>query len=96
VDRLLAATISIVQCGLGLYLTGRVIPDRRGGSAVTVFEAINRLDGVKMSPALAPAIAISGVGYLFLLNGPALAARVSLPLLLVWVTGVGVVLGRAR
>jgi hypothetical protein len=77
---LLAATISILQCGLGLYLTGRLIPERRGGSAVTVFEAINRLDGVKM----------------FLLSGPALAARVSLPLLLVWVTGVGVALGRAR
>jgi hypothetical protein len=39
---------------------------------------------------------LSGVGYLFLLSGPALAAWLSLPLLLVWVTSVGGVLGRAR
>ena len=46
--------------------------------------------------ALAAAILVSGVGYLLLLNGPATAAWVSLPLLLVWVTGVGVVVARAR
>jgi hypothetical protein len=45
-------------------------------------------DGV----ALAVAIVASGVGYRFLLNGLALAAWVSLPLLLVWVTGTGIVL----
>jgi hypothetical protein len=44
--------------------------------------------------ALAIALAVSGIGYLFLLSGPALAAWVSLPLLLVWVTGACVVLGR--
>ncbi len=105
-------------------MAGRLIPDRRTGPAVTVFDAINRLDGVKMlllaavalaafallraghpplprwlayeSLALAVAIAISGVGYLLLLSGPALAAWVSLPLLLVWVTGVGVALARAE
>jgi hypothetical protein len=121
---LAAAAISIVQCVLGLYLAGRLIPGRRTGPAVTVFDAINRLDGVKMlllatvalaafallraghpplprwlayeSLALAVAIAISGVGYLLLLSGPALAAWVSLPLLLVWVTGVGVALARAE
>jgi hypothetical protein len=99
-------------------------PDRRLGRAVDVFEAINRLDGVKMfllaempviafvlgarvqvvlplwlawvAAALAIAIAASGVGYLFLLNGPALAAWVSLPLLLVFVTGTGVVRGDVR
>ena len=46
--------------------------------------------------ALAAAILVSGVGYLLLLNGPATAAWVSLPLLLVWVTGVGVVVARAQ
>ncbi len=37
--------------------------------------------------ALSAAIAISGIGYLFLVTGPAYAAWVSLPLLLVFVTG---------
>ena len=44
--------------------------------------------------ALAGAIVVSGVGYLFLLNGPATAAWVSLPLLMLWVTGTGVVVAR--
>ena len=39
--------------------------------------------------AVSTAIATTGIGYLLLLNGPALAAWVSLPLLLVWVCGVG-------
>jgi hypothetical protein len=45
--------------------------------------------------ALAVAITASGVGYALLNNIFALAAWVSLPLLLVWVTGSGVVLGRS-
>jgi len=45
---------------------------------------------------LAVAIVASGIGYLFLLNTLALAAWVSLPLLLVFVTGAGVALGRVR
>jgi hypothetical protein len=45
--------------------------------------------------ALAAAIAVSGVGYLFLLDGPATAAWVSLPLLMVWVTGAGIVAATA-
>lgn len=39
--------------------------------------------------ALAAAITVSGVGYLFLLDGPATAAWVSLPLLIAWMTGAG-------
>jgi hypothetical protein len=46
--------------------------------------------------ALAVAITVSGIGYALLNNTFALAAWVSLPLLLVWVTGAGIVLGRAR
>jgi hypothetical protein len=119
---LVAVGISFVQCLLGLYLVGRLVPDRRAGSASTLFEAINRLDGVKMlllagvaamtfalvrrgglplpgwlayvSAALALAISISGIGYLLLLSGPALAAWVSLPLLLIWVTATGIALAR--
>jgi hypothetical protein len=43
--------------------------------------------------ALAVAIAGSAVGYLLLLPGPATLAYVSLPLLLIFITGTGVVLG---
>jgi hypothetical protein len=121
VSGLAACAVSLVQCVLGLYFAARLIPERRLGSAVDVFEAINRLDGVKMfllavlagvsfglgrrvgavlpewlawvAAALAVAITVSGVGYLLLLSGPALAAWVSLPLLLVYVTGTGVVVG---
>jgi hypothetical protein len=44
--------------------------------------------------ALAVAITASGLGYLLLLSGLAAAAWVSLPLLLVWVAGSGIALGR--
>ena len=45
--------------------------------------------------ALAVAITVSGIGYALLNNTFALAAWLSLPLLLAWVTGTGIVLGRA-
>jgi hypothetical protein len=45
--------------------------------------------------ALAVAITVSGLGYLLLLSGLAAAAWVSLPLLLVWVAGAGIALGRS-
>jgi len=38
---------------------------------------------------------VSGIGYALLNNTFALAAWLSLPLLLAWVTGTGIVLGRA-
>ena len=114
-----AAAIALVQCGLGLYLTGPVVTDGSAGTAEMINHAISRLDGVKMfalaalavsaglsgvlprwlryvGVALAVAIVASGVGYLFLLNGLALAAWVSLPLLMVWVTSTGIVLGSRR
>ncbi|MGZ4558705.1 MAG: hypothetical protein ACXVXF_08555, partial [Mycobacteriaceae bacterium] len=123
VTGLAAAVVSLVQCVLGLYLTGSLVLDRNADSAVTVFETINRLDGARIlllatglavagfvlirhvglprwlasvALALAAAIAVSGVGYLFLPGGPAVAAWISLPLLVVWVTGVGVTLARHR
>jgi hypothetical protein len=46
--------------------------------------------------ALAAAIAVSGIGYLLLLPGLATLAYVSGPLLLLFVTGVGIVLGRTE
>ena len=45
--------------------------------------------------ALAIAITASGIGYALLNNTFSLAAWLSLPLLLAWVTGTGIVLGRA-
>jgi hypothetical protein len=119
-----AAAVSVVQAALGLYFADQLVPGHHAGSASRVYEAINRLDGVKMFllaglalagfalirrvPSLLPhwltyvalglavAIAGSGIGYLFLLDTLALAAWVSLPLLLVFVTGAGVALGRVR
>lgn len=44
--------------------------------------------------ALAVAITASGLGYLLLVSGLAAAAWVSLPVLLVWVAGAGIALGR--
>jgi hypothetical protein len=44
---------------------------------------------------LAVALVVSGIGYLLLRSGLAPAAFVSGPLLLVWVTAVGLWLGRA-
>jgi len=117
-----AATVGLVQCVLGLYLTVSVVPADHASTAAAVTEAVNRLDGVKMfllaamavagtvlarqtgllphwlrwaGVALAVAITASGVGYALLNNTFALAAWLSLPLLLAWVTGTGIVLGRA-
>lgn len=44
---------------------------------------------------LAVAITVSGLGYLMLVNGLAAAAWASLPLLVVWVAGAGIALGRS-
>ena len=119
---LAAAVIGVLQCGLGLYLTGSVVPAGRAGDAAALTDVISRLDGVKMlllaalavagtalarrtgllprwlqwtGLALAVAIIVSGVGYALLIGSLALAAWVSLPLLLVWVAGTGLALGRA-
>ncbi|WP_027345427.1 hypothetical protein [Hamadaea tsunoensis] len=70
----------------GLALAGTALARRVGLPAWLRFTG----------PALAVAIVLSGVGYLFLLDGFSVAAWVSLPLLLVWVTGTGIVLGRNR
>jgi hypothetical protein len=109
-----AALISLTQFVLGVALAGATAP----GTAHLLYQAINRLDGVKMltlailalagaasallprwlryeAIALAIAITGSGVAYLLLLQGPAALAYVSLPLLLVFITGTGIALGTA-
>ena len=45
---LVASSVSIVQCGLGLWLTMTVLPGRDANTAGAVTRALNRLDGVKM------------------------------------------------
>jgi hypothetical protein len=119
---LVAVTVSLTQLVLGVLLAGWVARDGGTGSAHGLFEAINRLDGVKMfalavmagagaglalsrpgvlppwlgglGPGLCAALVVSGAGYLALNATLAMAAAVSLPLLLVWVTGAGLALGR--
>jgi hypothetical protein len=108
-----AAAVSVVQCGLGIWLAGCITPDGAAATARTVFDVIDRLDGVKMillagtaviasivarRPVwlryagflLAVAITVSGIGYLLANATLAVAAWVSLPLLLIWVAGLGI------
>ena len=116
-----AALISVTQYALGVMLAGWALPDHAAGRSSFLWEAINRLDGVKMfalavlasaavaltaptgplprwlryaSLALAASITVSGVAYLFLIQDLSWAAYVAGVALLVWVTGMGVVLGR--
>jgi hypothetical protein len=113
-----AAAVSVVQCGLGIYLAGSVVPGGDASSARTFFDLIDRLDGVKMALlaitavvasiamrrpvwlryagfVLAVAIAVSGIGYLLANTTLAVAAWISLPLLLIWVAGLGITPRRA-
>lgn len=107
-----AALISFTQFVLGMVLAGTAAP----ATAHLLYDAVNRLDGVKMLAlallgaagaasrllpwwlryagiALAIAITASGVAYLLLLPGPAIMAAPALVLLLVFITGTGIVLG---
>ncbi|GAA5201935.1 hypothetical protein GCM10023322_82830 [Rugosimonospora acidiphila] len=112
-----AAGISLVQCVLGVYLTGAVAPKGDAGTAGTLTGWVDHLDGVKMlvlaglalsaaalsgprrvlprwlAPtgwATAAALVVSGVGYLFTIGALSAAAYLSLPLLLILVTGTGI------
>ncbi len=119
---LAAATVSLVQLALGLWLTVGLVSGRDTATAGAIFASINRLDGVKMlliavialattrairrrdvrlpnwlayvAAALAVTITLSAIGYLALDNTFAMAAWVSLPCLLVFVTGTGIALSR--
>ena len=107
-----AALISLVQFVLGLVLAGTSAPSTAG----MLYEAVNRLDGIKMFAlailglaaaasgvlprwlrytgiALAVAMVASGVPYVLLLQGGAVLAYVSGPLLLLFITGTGIALG---
>jgi hypothetical protein len=45
---LAAATVSLVQLGLGLWLSVHLVSDRDPHAVEAIFRSINRLDGVKM------------------------------------------------
>jgi hypothetical protein len=120
---LAAATISFTQFCLGAYLCLAAVPGNRVAATKTVFDLLNRIDGVKMllmaifalagfrairngkarlpmwlawaALALAVSIFISGLGFLFLLDGLSPATYASLPLLMLWVTAVGIALARS-
>lgn len=116
-----AVIVSLVECVLGLLLTGDVVPDREPDRAGALFHLINRLDGAKMlalaamalagaglarrssllprwlgplAALLAVAMTASGVGFLLLNSALTQTAAASLLLLLIWVAGTGVALGR--
>lgn len=117
-----AATVSLIQLALGIWLAGGIVSDQNEGTAGTIFRLINRLDGIKMlliavlalvaarairgryvalptwliyaAASLAVTITLSAIGYLTLDNTFALAAWVSLPCLLVFITGTGIALSR--
>jgi hypothetical protein len=119
---LTACLVSVVEGVLGVVLVTSLASPARVHRAGEVFDAINRLDGVKMlllatvipTAALARrelglprwlsatgvmaslALLVSGVGYLALDGDLADAAFLSLPLLLIWVAGTGVALGRRQ
>jgi hypothetical protein len=118
-----AAAVSLLQCALGVALAGWAVPAGAPGRAHLLFEAVTRLDGVKMLAlavlaaaaahlagragplpgwlrpagiALAATLTGSGIGYLLLNPALAALAYLSLPLLLIWVTSVGLALSRPR
>lgn len=120
VTGILAVAVSLTECALGMLLALAAAPAHDAATAGLLFDALNRLDGVKMlllaacalaasvgpawrvralpvwlrvaGLALAAAIVASGIGYAFLIAPLAIAAYASLPLLLLWVSGSGVVL----
>jgi hypothetical protein len=120
---LAAATVSLIQLALGLWLTIDLVSDGTASTAASVYTSINRLDGIKMlsiamlalvvaradrrhellptwlahvTVALIITITLSAIGYLALDDTFAMAAWVSLPCLLVFMTGTGIEMSRHR
>jgi hypothetical protein len=117
---LTACVVSAAECVLGVVLATSLATPGHVHRAGEIFDAINRLDGVKMlllATVIATAVSArrelrlarwlsgagvtasvalvaSGVGYLALNGVLAHATFLSLPLLLIWVSGTGVTLTR--
>jgi len=54
---LTAVALSLVECALGLLLAGSVAPERETERAGSLFDLINRIDGLKMLALAATAVA---------------------------------------
>jgi hypothetical protein len=118
-----AVAVSLVQCVVGLLLVAAADHQETARSG-DLYDALNRLDGVKMialaiaalclaaprsgaaprqprwlqvtAVLLAVSLVGSGLAYLLLWNGLAWAVYASGPLLLLWVTGLGIWLTRRQ
>ena len=77
-----AAVISLIELGLGVWLFGTLLPQRRTATFGTAFHALNRLDGGKMFVLAAMAVALSAVA-------------ISAPILPRWLAPFGFLLGAA-
>jgi hypothetical protein len=56
-----SAVVSLTELGLGAWLFGTVLPQRRTATFGTVYHALERLDGAKMFLLAAMAVALSAV-----------------------------------
>jgi hypothetical protein len=77
-----SAVVSLVELGLGIWLFGTLLPQRRTATFGTAFHALNRLDGGKMFLLAAMAVALSAVA-------------ISAPILPRWLAPIGFLLGAA-
>ena len=77
-----SAVVSLTELGLGIWLFGTLLPQRRTATFGTAFHALNRLDGGKMFVLAAMAVALSAVA-------------LSAPILPRWLAPFGFLLGAA-
>ncbi len=77
-----SAVTSLTELGLGAWLFGTVLPQRRTATFGTVFHALERLDGAKMFLLAAMAVALSAVA-------------ISAAILPRWLAPIGFLLGAA-
>ena len=77
-----SAVVSLVELGLGIWLYGTLLPQRRTATFATVYHALNRVDGGKMFLLAAMAVALSAVA-------------ISAPALPRWLAPLGFLLGAA-
>ncbi len=74
-----SAVVSLTELGLGVWLFGTVLPQRRTATFGTAYHALERLDGAKMIVLAAMAVALSAVA-------------ISAPILPRWLAPVGLLL----
>jgi len=77
-----SAVVSLVELGLGIWLFGTLLPQRRTATFGAAFHALNRVDGAKMFLLATMAVALSAVA-------------ISAPILPRWLAPFGLLLGAA-